>query len=217
MAGTNCNKKYKKLEEEVRRNESEIHKNPEQMLNEVIEKLIETKMQNRDNRLTFMDTSSAWSVLKNLHKEKLENEHSHQDSVSSNFQSLQDLTECHVDTSNDYEAVLPEHAQYNYIYYEPITRSKYCTICRNEINIMQNSRCGWHVCRICSGTFHADCLIKRGFCNDDLSRETLEESTSDVGWSCPDCESLFSLLETPEQEEITEIFTRVAGMLRKTK
>lgn len=175
--------------------------------NDVLQKLSETKMQSGRHHVIFVDTSVAWDVLKDLHKAySVEDLDAGQKKAPSYaFQSFQDILEADVGTRHDNEAILPEHAQYDYLHYDP--KQTKCTFCHETTD----NRSVRHTCRVCGHVFHAVCIKNRGFCNDTLSCEALEESTSNVGWSCPSCESLFSLLETKEQEEIMGIFNEVAG------
>ena len=48
----------------------------------------------------------------------------------------------------------------------------------------------WHGCRICDKLYHHLCLEQKGHLSDELDARALEESESEIGWSCPDCVSL---------------------------
>ncbi|KAL9950833.1 hypothetical protein ACROYT_G043397 [Oculina patagonica] len=64
-------------------------------------------------------------------------------------------------------------------------------------------------CRICPRVYHTDCLESRGYLSGTLGRETVKLSTTDIGWSCFNCENLFDLLYDTEKIDIMETFDRM--------
>ena len=35
-----------------------------------------------------------------------------------------------------------------------------------------------------------------------------------IGWSCPDCDNVFGLLSCDEQEEISDLYDKIAGKFK---
>lgn len=71
----------------------------------------------------------------------------------------------------------------------------------------------FHRCRVCDKVFHEACLDKKGFLNDSHAREALAESTTAVGWSCPNCENLFLLLTDEQRQHIMDVFDEHQGQI----
>ena len=65
-------------------------------------------------------------------------------------------------------------------------------------------------CRVCGVLFHGACVYRRSSCNERMC--VLHDPQ--VGWSCPECDDVFSLLREEEKEEIEDLFTAIAGTLK---
>ncbi|XP_022087757.1 PHD finger protein 24-like [Acanthaster planci] len=58
------------------------------------------------------------------------------------------------------------------------------------------------LCRVCGQPYHHGCLIGRGLGLDTNSSRAMENAESDIGWSCPDCETLSELLPMDNMSEL---------------
>ena len=178
------------------------------------------------HQMTFVDTSDAWQSFRQIYpaEEILDNEENEdqreddkgkktkkRSTALKNFQDLLELDDSakEIPPSNSGFTNLPEYAWYDSVYYDE--NDSVCDHCHQTTKNAPDR----HSCRICERTFHEGCLLSRGFCSDELSRVTLAESENIIGWSCPNCEGLFTLLSDEEQEEIIELFTNVSGRLDK--
>ena len=191
------------------------------VIKDPLSELSEQKILLGQHQLTFTDTSLAWKSFKQIYQNETEaavggelradegvqtRERSRTIALK-NFQEILDGDQ-HCSHGDCKHIKPPDFIKYDWVYYKERTHEPKCEYCHKNTEMTKDER---HFCRICDRVFHEGCLVSRGFCSDELSAMTLAESANVLGWSCPDCEGLFSLLSGEEQEEIIELFNNVSG------
>ena len=147
----------------------------------------------------FVDTSIAWEHLFSIIDSKYHPE----------------ITESNDDETDVNELnILPEYARYKCS--SVPRRDRDCFFCHKAVStagaaVLSTSKELNHniSCRICEKIFHQECIQKRGFCDDEIALTAMSEPS--VGWSCPHCEDVYNLLTNDEQEEVSDLFDRIAG------
>ena len=153
-----------------------------------------------NHSITFVDTTKAWQQLLESMRSKAKE--------GSIFNSSHLFTDIDLSTddklANVQEIVLPEYALYTEKYFAP-RKEWTCTICKKIIEPHEmKSKVD---CRVCRNVFHLGCVKRHGLCNESIC---MRLDTS-VGWSCHDCNNVFGLLLNEEQEEISNLYNKIAG------
>ena len=157
--------------------------------------------------MTYKDTKKAWNALR-LNSSQVETCGTPEEkrSIRTVIDSLSEILEHNIKITKPRDEVLPEYADYGYAL--TLEQSNNCYYCNRQLELCKELT---HTCRICDQSFHENCVIKH--CKEGLSIKALNESTTEIGWSCPQCETLTGFLTDEESEEILQIFETLSGTL----
>ncbi|XP_065070230.1 PHD finger protein 24-like isoform X2 [Rhopilema esculentum] len=153
--------------------------------------------------MSYNDTSRAWKALNKIvsdHDDPFEEDPSIQ---PTRYQKQISTTENGHDCNQNQE----ENPMLLYCAKRELKRDEDCHYCGTNVSL----KGALHGCRICDKIFHRSCLERKCFLNDELSIEALGESENEVGWSCPTCEDIFSLLDENEKNHVIEAFDEMVG------
>lgn len=64
-------------------------------------------------------------------------------------------------------------------------------------------------CRVCGRVYHLNCLHERGHGVDDNEAAAIKMANTDIGWSCPQCENIVSLLDANHMKSVMKKFDKI--------